>query len=165
MPPPLNRRARAMADKCLGCSECRGASHHWLADPTPEHDYVCKHCDQLGMTCDCCFGDGCPHCSGEGVIPFTPPPATEQVCPKCGAAALKLGSQEGQAWACGSSNLHGVFVESKDCLRRQLHQVRAALLPFADVNIGPDCGGPVVGVNLRREAVLEARKVMREGKP
>lgn len=71
---------------CRRCSECRGASHHWILngdfgnedepEEIQEADYVCKHCDQLGRECPACYGDGtegasddiCDNCNGEGVI-------------------------------------------------------------------------------------------------
>lgn len=63
----------------------------WLpGDP----DYSCKHCDQLGVECDVCHGEGvefedeidaddpppCPKCNGEGVLPISKPTETTQSC-------------------------------------------------------------------------------------
>lgn len=76
----MNSEAKA----CRRCSECEGASHHWMeADVYDEGDpeYECKHCDTIGRECDGCCGDGiveddgsgagecpCPMCQGEGVV-------------------------------------------------------------------------------------------------
>lgn len=58
---------------CRECSECVGASHHWIElFRTVGGQFVthqCKHCDQLGDCCEACEGDGCPACEGEGVLP------------------------------------------------------------------------------------------------
>ena len=53
---------------CRRCSECVGCEHHWIPDPCPDHDYVCKHCDAKGDMCLNCTGDGCEPCKESGVI-------------------------------------------------------------------------------------------------
>lgn len=80
---------------CRRCSECKGMTHHWIADLMPDDadeyvpgDFACKHCDQRGDGCDLCAGDGrifdaelgedgspiCPNCNGEGVLPVSGDP-------------------------------------------------------------------------------------------
>lgn len=64
-----------MTNKCRRCSECKGMSHHWIADPrSPDDaewqpgDYGCKHCDVRGDACENCGEDGCPACDYEAVV-------------------------------------------------------------------------------------------------
>ena len=66
--------------ECRKCSQCAGASHHWIATPMPPNqdwrgrEYACKHCDQCGEECCECDGAGnvagvmCEACSGDGVV-------------------------------------------------------------------------------------------------
>lgn len=69
--------------KCRRCSDCEGASHHWLPngnfgnDPSNPHDeedynvqatHLCKHCPVFGMECEACQGEGCDSCEHEGVV-------------------------------------------------------------------------------------------------
>jgi hypothetical protein len=69
---------------CRRCSECDGATHHWIdndeayGEEDPSH--ACKHCDATGDECETCGGDGerispdghnlglCLACDGYGVV-------------------------------------------------------------------------------------------------
>ena len=80
---------------CRRCSECNGASHHWIynsvfGNESEEREnnavtHVCKHCNAVGIECEECNGEGvvdsggvqpwgewinvpCPECNGEGVV-------------------------------------------------------------------------------------------------
>ena len=64
---------------CPRCSECMGCEHHWIADPTPERDYVCKHCDAFGDMCLECSGDGCESCKDSGVVPCADIPGYDEI--------------------------------------------------------------------------------------
>ena len=64
---------------CRRCSECIGCEHHWIADPTPERDYVCKHCDAMGDMCLECSGDGCESCKDSGVVLCSDIPSYEEI--------------------------------------------------------------------------------------
>jgi hypothetical protein len=65
---PSKEKERPML--CKRCSDCRNASHHWLADPQDDgrFNYVCKHCCAVGKVCPTCDGAGCYYCRGEGVV-------------------------------------------------------------------------------------------------
>ena len=65
---------------CRRCSECVGCEHHWIEDPTPEHDYVCKHCEAKGDMCLECSGDGCEACKEFGVVLCAEVPGYEEIC-------------------------------------------------------------------------------------
>lgn len=73
------------ATKCRRCADCEDSEHHWhdnyrFGDGTPygEAEFICKHCEALGVECSHCYGDGdepgldeeCSACGGEGVIPL-----------------------------------------------------------------------------------------------
>ena len=50
---------------CRRCSECKGATHHWIANG---YFYDCKHCEAKGDECETCGGEGCDDCHHEGVV-------------------------------------------------------------------------------------------------
>ena len=104
--------------ECRRCTECIGASHHWIADPQADPDlpeYGCKHCSQRGCECSACGGAGRPLCNGEGVIAtstaehsieqaqyscfncnsaFGPEVAVDDCCPNCGCTGAGFGMAE-----------------------------------------------------------------------
>jgi hypothetical protein len=88
---------------CRRCSECVGMLHHWIENPDfgnsedeaeyrTDVEFLCKHCDAMGMECAACEGTGdddwfmddddiddldhsdgldeCSACDGFGVIVF-----------------------------------------------------------------------------------------------
>lgn len=73
------------ATTCPTCSVCAGSSHHWIqkaSEAMPGGWFDCGHCNQKGLECRECEGQGCDDCDGEGVIL-----TTFDFCLECGNRA------------------------------------------------------------------------------